>query len=148
VPDAVVDDYLTLLTDLDLATLPANPRERQKAMALEVTRGRYGKERALAAQADAATLVGSAMGLGAAEAEVPEAPLAGVNFPAKAFYLLAAVGLCASSSEARRAIQGGGVRLDGEKLADPNREFAGPEELEGKVLQLGKTTFRRLTAAP
>jgi tyrosyl-tRNA synthetase len=148
VPDAVVNDYLTLLTDLDLATLPANPRERQKAMALEVTRGRYGKERALAAQADAATLVGSAMGLGAAEAEVPEAPLAGVNFPAKAFYLLAAVGLCASSSEARRAIQGGGVRLDGEKLADPNREFAGPEELEGKVLQLGKTTFRRLTAAP
>jgi tyrosyl-tRNA synthetase len=148
VPDAVVDDYLTLLTDLDLATLPANPRERQKAMALEVTCGRYGKERALAAQADAATLVGSAMGLGAAEAEVPEAPLAGVNFPAKAFYLLAAVGLCASSSEARRAIQGGGVRLDGEKLADPNREFAGPEELAGKVLQLGKTTFRRLTAAP
>jgi len=148
VPDAVVDDYLTLLTNLDLAALPGNPRERQKAMALEVTRARHGKERALAAQADAAALVGSAMGLGAAEAAVPEAPLAGVNFPAKAFYLLAAVGICASSSEARRAIQGGGVRLDGEKLADPNREFAGPEELAGKVLQLGKTTFRRLTAAP
>jgi tyrosyl-tRNA synthetase len=148
VPDAVVDDYLTLLTNLDLAALPGNPRERQKAMALEVTRARHGKERALAAQADAAALVRSAMGLGAAEAAVPVAPLAGVNFPAKAFYLLAAVGICASSSEARRAIQGGGVRLDGEKLADPNREFAGPEELAGKVLQLGKTTFRRLTAAP
>lgn len=44
---------------------------------------------------------------------MPEASLAAVNFPAKAFYLLAAVGICASSSEARRQIQGGGVKLDG-----------------------------------
>jgi tyrosyl-tRNA synthetase len=72
--------------------------------------------------------------------------LAAVNFPAKAFYLLSAVGLCASSSEARRQIQGGGVKLDGQKLADPNQEFAGPEVLAGKVLQLGKKTFRRLVA--
>jgi tyrosyl-tRNA synthetase len=75
---------------------------------------------------------------------VPEASLAGVNFPAKAFYLLAAVGLCASSSEARRQIQNGGVKLDGEKLADPNQEFRAAAELEGKVLQLGRKTFRRL----
>jgi tyrosyl-tRNA synthetase len=27
---------------------------------------------------------------------------------------------------------------------DPNQEFAGPEALAGKVLQLGKKTFRRL----
>ncbi|MBD2423497.1 tyrosine--tRNA ligase [Cyanobium sp. FACHB-13342] len=144
VPDGVVEDYLTLLTNLDLEALPANPRERQKAMALEITRQRHGEEAACAAQADAATLVGGAQGAGAAAAEVPEASLAAVNFPAKAFYLLSAVGLCASSSEARRQIQGGGVKLDGEKLADPNQEFAGPEALAGKVLQLGKKTFRRL----
>ena len=54
------------------------------------------------------------------------------------------MGICASSSEARRAIQGGGVRLAGEKLADPNQEFASAAELEGRVLQLGKKTFRRL----
>ena len=134
VPDAVVNDYLTLLTDLDLAALPANPRERQKAMALAIT----------AAQADAGSLVAGAAGAGAAEAEVPEASLAAVNFPAKAFYLLAAVGVCSSSSEARRQIQGGGVKLDGEKLSDPNQEFSGTQELAGKVLQLGKKTFRRL----
>jgi tyrosyl-tRNA synthetase len=144
VPDAVVEDYLTLLTDLDLEALPANPRERQKAMALEITRQRHGVEAASAAQADAATLVGGAQGAGAADAEVPEASLELVNFPAKAFYLLSAVGLCASSSEARRQIQGGGVKLDGQKLADPNQEFAAPAELAGKVLQLGKKTFRRL----
>ena len=146
VPDAVVDAYLTLLTDLDLAVLPANPRERQKAMALEVTRQRHGLAAAQQAQLDAATLVGGAAGSGAADAEVPAASLAQVNFPAKAFYLLAAVGICASSSDARRQIQGGGVKLDGAKLADPNQEFADASELDGKVLQLGKKTFRRLVA--
>ena len=146
VPDAVVDAYLTLLTDLDLVALPANPRERQKAMALEVTRQRHGLAAAMQAQLDAATLVGGAAGTGSADAEVPAASMAQVNFPAKAFYLLAAVGLCASSSDARRQIQGGGVKLDGVKLADPNQEFAAASALEGKVLQLGKKTFRRLLA--
>jgi tyrosyl-tRNA synthetase len=147
VPDAVVEAYITLLTDLDLAALPANPRERQKAMALEITRQRHGEAAAHQAQADAATLVGGAAGAGAAEAEVPEASLAAVNFPAKAFYLLSAVGICASSSEARRQIQGGGVRLDGQKLADPNQEFSDAAQLEGKVLQVGRKTFRRLVAS-
>ena len=146
VPDAVVEEYLTLLTDLDLEALPANPRERQKAIALEITRQRHGDAAAQQAQADAGKLVGGARGSGAADAEVPEASLAEVNFPAKAFYLLSAVGICASSSEARRQIQGGGVKLDGEKLSDPNQEFAGAAELDGKVLQLGKKTFRRLVA--
>jgi tyrosyl-tRNA synthetase len=141
VPDAVVNDYLTLLTDLDLAALPENPRERQRAMAVAVTASRHGGPAARRAQLDAAMLVG---GASAIAEEVPEASLAAVNFPAKAFYLLSAVGICASSSEARRQIQGGGVKLDGEKLSDPNREFAGPQELAGKVLQLGKKTFRRL----
>jgi tyrosyl-tRNA synthetase len=36
--------------------------------------------------------------------------------------------------------------LEGEKITDPNQEFTTPAELEGKVLQLGKKTFRRLTA--
>lgn len=141
VGDGAINDYVTLLTDLDLETLPENPREKQKAMALAVTASRHGQEAAAKAQADAATLVG---GAGDASADVPEASLAEVNFPAKAFYLLSAVGICASSSEARRQIKGGAARLEGEKISDPNQEFASAAELEGKVLQLGKTTFRRL----
>ena len=70
--------------------------------------------------------------------------MAEVSFPAKAFYLLSAVGICASSSDARRQIKGGAVRLEGEKITDPNQEFADKAQLEGKVLQLGKKTFRRL----
>ena len=146
VPDAVVDQYLTLLTDLDLEALPANPRERQKAMALAVTCARHGEAAAAQAQLDAATLVAGAQGAGAADAEVPEASLAEVAFPAKAFYLLSAVGIAASSSEGRRRIQDGGVKLDGQRISDPNQEFASADELHGKVLQFGKKTFRRLVA--
>ena len=143
VGDGAINDYVTLLTDLDLSAFPENPREKQKAMALAVTASRHGIEAAEKAQADAASLVG---GAGDAAAEVPEASLAEVNFPAKAFYLLSAVGICASSSEARRQIKGGAVRLEGEKIGDPNQEFASAAELEGKGLQLGKKTFRRLVA--
>jgi tyrosyl-tRNA synthetase len=159
-PDAVVDQYVTLLTDLDPAALPRDPRERQKAMALAVTAERHGEEWARLAQAEAVRRAGGAMTLGMqAEAggfslrsgeavadTVPVASLSGVNFPAKAFYLLSAVGVCISSSEARRAIQGGGVRLDGEKLSDPNQVFSVAADLEGKVLQVGRKTFRRLVA--
>jgi tyrosyl-tRNA synthetase len=141
VPDAVVNDYLTLLTDLDLAALPENPRERQKAMALAITAARHGVAAATAAQADAGRLVAGAAGAGA---EVPEASLAAVNFPAKAFYLIGAVGIGVTSSEAKRKIQQGGVRLDGEKLLDPNQMFTSPGELAGKVLKLDNKTFRRL----
>ena len=141
VGDAAINDYLILLTDLANEALPDNPREKQKAMALAVTASRYGMDVAQKAQEDAATLVG---GAAAAAADVPEVSLSTVNFPAKAFYLFSAVGMCASSSEARRQIKGGAARLEGEKITDPNQEFGSASELVGKVLQLGKKTFRRL----
>lgn len=141
VDDAAINDYITLLTDLDLSNLPENPRDRQKAMALAVTANRHGEDAANKAQVNAATLVA---GPGDAGADVPEVSLSEVSFPATAFYLLSALGVCASSSDARRQIKGGAVRLDGEKITDPNQEFTAPAELQGKVLRLGKKTFRRL----
>ncbi len=142
VPDAVADQYLTLLTDLDPAHWPTSPRERQKALALAITAACHGLDAASTAQTDAASLVAGEM----AARTVPEVSLAALTFPAKAFHLLSALGLCVSSSEARRQIQGGGVRLDGEKLTDVNRSFSTASELEGRVLQLGKKTFLRLVA--
>jgi tyrosyl-tRNA synthetase len=146
VPDGAVQDYVTLLTDLDPAALPEDPRRRQQAMALAVTAERHGREAAETARRDAARLVGGAAGPGAGV--VPELSLEGVNFPAKAFYLLSALQLTASSSAARRSIQGGAVRLDGERLQDPNREFRDASELHDRVLQIGKSTFRRLRHGP
>jgi tyrosyl-tRNA synthetase len=141
VPDGSVNDYLTLLTDLDLAALPEHPRERQQAMALAITAARHGLAAARSAQADAGLLVSGGEGAGAAEAEVPEVSLAAVNFPAKAFYLLGAVGI-STSSEAKRRIDRGEVKLDGVKI-DPHREFSSPAELDGLILQWDKKTFRR-----
>jgi len=141
VPDGSVNDYLNLLTDLDLAALPEHPRERQQAMALAITAARHGLAAARSAQADAGLLVSGGAGAGAAEAEVPEVSLAAVNFPAKAFYLLGAVGI-STSSEAKRRIDRGEVKLDGVKI-DPHREFSSPAELDGLILQWDKKTFRR-----
>ena len=112
-------------------------------MALSVTANFHGLASARAAQADAARLVtGSKDDL----SEVPLVSISTVNFPAKAFYLLSSIGLCKSSSEARRQIKGGGVRLDGQKIIDPNLEFSNSKMLIGKVIQIGKKTFRRFTS--
>ena len=139
--DAVIVDYFTHLTNLSLDSLPKNPRDQQKLLALAVTGQFHGEQAAEQAQQDALTLIaGQAQ---AAEA-VAEFSLAEVGFPAKAFYLLGATPLCASSSEARRHIKGGAVKLDGEKVGDPNLTFEGPGELAGKVLQVGKKKFVRL----
>lgn len=139
-PDDLIEPYFELLTRLPLETLPEGPRDRQKHLALEVTRQFHGETAAQQAQQDAVNLV---QGGGAAES-VPEFSLAAVNFPAKAFYLLGATPLCASSSEARRQIQGGAVKLEGDRIGDPNQVFETSAELYDKVLQVGKKKFIRL----
>jgi tyrosyl-tRNA synthetase len=50
-----------------------------------------------------------------------------------------------SSSEARRQLRQGGVKLDGEPLGEDNLDLE-PTALEGRVLQLGKRRFRRLAS--
>jgi tyrosyl-tRNA synthetase len=50
-----------------------------------------------------------------------------------------------SSSEARRLIKQGGVKLDGEPLSPDTLDLEA-SELEGRVLQVGKRRFRRLVA--
>ncbi|MER3477597.1 MAG: tyrosine--tRNA ligase, partial [Leptolyngbya sp. ERB_1_2] len=114
--------------------------DRQKLLALEVVTQYYGKERALEAQNAALNLV---QGVGSQSDSVPEFSLSGVQFPAKLFYLVSAAGLCKTSSEARRQIQGGAVKLDREKMSNVDLLFESPEALTGKVLQLGKNKFVR-----
>jgi tyrosyl-tRNA synthetase len=140
-PDTLILDYFTHLTNFPLNDLPPNPREQQKLLAKVVTAEFHGQQAAEQAQRDALTLIaGQAQ---AAEA-VAEFSLANVGFPAKLFYLLGATPLCEGSSEARRQIQGGAVKLDGEKMGDPNMTFDRAEALVGKVLQVGKKKFVRL----
>lgn len=142
VPDGAIAQYFELLTDLPLDQLPENPRDRQKLLALEIVTQYHGKEKALEAQKAAINLV---QGAGTQSEAVPEFSLSQVQFPAKFFYLVSAAGLCKSSSEARRQIQGGAVKLEGVKMDQPDLVFESPEELSGKVLQLGKNKFVRFT---
>ncbi|MBW4541620.1 MAG: tyrosine--tRNA ligase [Myxacorys chilensis ATA2-1-KO14] len=140
IPDALLEQYFERLTNLPLDQLPEQPRDRQKLLALEITAQYHGKENALEAQAAAINLV---QGAGSQSEAVPEFSLSAVQFPSKIFYLVSATGLCKSSSEARRQIQGGAVKLDGQKVDQVDLTFASPEELLGKVLQLGKNKFVR-----
>ena len=141
-PDTLIEQYFELLTRVPLASLPESPRDRQKFLALEVTRQFHGEAAAQQAQQDAMNLV---QGSGEAES-VPEFSLQAVNFPAKAFYLLGKTPLCASSNDARRQIQGGAVKLEGDRIADPNLTFKSAADLYGKVLQVGKKKFVRLVS--
>ncbi len=50
-----------------------------------------------------------------------------------------------SSSEARRLLEQGGVKLDGEPIP-PGTLDMGPADLDGRVLQVGKRRFRRMRA--
>ena len=59
--------------------------------------------------------------------------------------LLAQAKLCASKGEAKRLIAGGGVKLAGDKVEDPNYEI-NPESDAQKVLQVGKRKFVKLVS--
>jgi tyrosyl-tRNA synthetase len=138
-PDALLENYVTLLTKLDFKSLPENPREQQKILALDVVSQYHGQAAAQQAQADAASLIG-----GSTQADsVPEFSVAAIEFPVRIFFLTSASGLCKTSSDARRQIQGGGVKLNGEKVADPNFTFETADDAIGQVLQFGKNKFVR-----
>jgi tyrosyl-tRNA synthetase len=140
--DALLKDYFELLTNLPLDELPENPRESQKLLAVEIISQYYGKQAALNAQKTALEIVRKQNM--AAATSVPQFSLAEVQFPAKLSYILGASGLVKSSSEGRRQIQGGSVRLDGDRITDINLSFETVEELTGKILQVGKKKFIRL----
>jgi tyrosyl-tRNA synthetase len=57
--------------------------------------------------------------------------------------LLAATGLASSNADARRLIEQGGIRIDGEPVSDPDVEVRA-EDLTGRVLQVGRRRFLRL----
>jgi tyrosyl-tRNA synthetase len=74
--------------------------------------------------------------------EIPDdIPEMQVTTKVKVIDLLAETKLCASKGEAKRLIAGGGVKLAGEKVEDPNYEIL-PEH--DAVLQVGKRKFVKL----
>ena len=140
-PDALLPTYFELLTKRSLTEIPADPRQAQRELALDIVSQFHGTEGAISVSKAAQEILNTG-NTSLAEA-VAEYSLIGVNFPVKLFYLLSDSGLCTSSTEGKRQIQGGAVRLDGDRLTDPELSFTNPRDLQGKVLQLGKRKFVR-----
>jgi tyrosyl-tRNA synthetase len=145
VPDSIIEQYFELLTDLPLDELPEAPRDRQKLLALEIVSQFHGKNVAQQTQASVIAMIKDGK---ARDTElVPEFSVTQVQFPVKLSYLIGLCGLCPSSSDARRQIQGGAVKIEGQKISEPDWIATTPETLDGKVLQVGKKKFVRFVTA-
>jgi tyrosyl-tRNA synthetase len=77
------------------------------------------------------------------EAEIPVEAAKGKDGLVWLPQLMATLGLAPSRSAARRLIEQGGVRLDGEAVTDPSAEYP-VGELQGKVLQVSRRRFLKL----
>ena len=79
---------------------------------------------------------------GEVPADIPEVKIASKGVPLPITQVLKLAGLTASTSEAVRMIEQGGVKVDGEKLSDKGFKIAQGARV---VLQVGKRKYARVT---
>jgi len=137
IPDASLLDWYSLL----LGTEPdqtLSPRNAKRALARALVERFYNPAAAVAAE-QRFDQVHVRREL---PDDVPEVHFESANGVVHLPLLLAqAFGV--STSEARRSLAQGGVRIDGEQLPDDALDVPG-EHVDGKVLQLGKRRFARV----
>jgi tyrosyl-tRNA synthetase len=136
IPDDLLPEWWRLVAEREPPK--GDPMASKLALARWIVARSHGEEAAEAAEAHFTRVVRH----GEAPDEVEEVPLPSddpVHLPA---LLVSALGV-GSTSEARRLIAQGGVKLDGEPVAELDLPRAG---LEGKLLQAGKRRFARLCA--
>lgn len=140
--DEPMADWFRLATALDDAEIEAilagHPREAKGRLAWEIVAGLQGGDVA----DQAAEQFTQQFKHKQLPTEIPVVTLAeeGLALP----NLLKAAGLCQSTSEARRMIQQGGVRVEGEVEQDLAREVALSADGEGTLVQVGKRKFARI----
>jgi len=151
VADADVLKCLRMLTFLPLEQINemdkwegAKLNEAKEILAFELTKLVHNEADALKAQEAARALFSS----GGDMSNIPTTELSVADLEAgiiDIISLLVKSGLCPSKSEARRAVQQGGVEAAGEKISDIGKTF--PAEAlfgEGLVLKRGKKSFNKL----
>jgi len=152
VADADVLKCLRMLTFLPLEQIDemdkwegAQLNTAKEILAFELTKLVHGEEEATKAQEGARALFSSGNA-----ADMPTAELSDEDFADGSIDILTLLhksGLVASKSEGRRAVQQGGVAVDGEKVSDIATTFAKADfEGEGKVVRKGKKNFRKVIA--
>lgn len=144
IPDTLITRYYSLLTDVPQAELvemdkqiesgSVNPRNIKMKLAHMITEEYHGKEGADKAEADFINVV-SNKGIPDDIEEVK------IETETSILDLLVNLNFVASKGEAKRLIQGGGVKLDGEKISDMG--FMVTANMN-KVLQAGKRKFAKL----
>ena len=152
VPDQLIGQYLRLCTavsDVDILEIETqlaqglvNPAEAKRHMAREVVTLYHGPSAAIEAELHFDRVH--------RDREFPEA-IPEVALPEEAFMnglvwlprLLPLLGLATSQGDARRLMLQGAVRINGAQIADPLEELR-PEDLEGKVIQVGRRKFVRV----
>lgn len=151
VADADVLKCIRMLTFLPLEEIDkmdawegAQLNTAKEILAYELTKLVHGEEEAEKAQAAAKALFSTGAAADMPKTELTAEDLTDGNIDIMT--MLVKAGLTTSKSEARRAVQQGGVSVDGEKITDINHKFAG-EDLagEGIVLKKGKKNFRKVT---
>ncbi|HEY6583687.1 MAG TPA: tyrosine--tRNA ligase [Gaiellaceae bacterium] len=136
-PDSMLPDYYRLVIQSDEDPLAGDPMEAKLRLARFIVARAHGEDAAREAEEHFTRVVRE----GQAPEEVPETPLPEgdpVHVPA---VLASAFGL--TTSEARRLISQGAVRLDGEPVTDLDVPRA---TLQNALVQAGKRRFVRLTA--
>ncbi len=122
-------------------------REAQTLLAGDVTKRLHGDAALAQAQRASAIFFGGAIdGVGADElldifADVPSVAVAKDRFSGKGISLLdllVAAGVATSKGEARRAIQGGGIYLNNQRVAEVDRSVTLSDAKEGRFLILRK----------
>ncbi len=115
----------------------------KEILAFELTKLVHDEEEAQKAQESARALFGSGTAAEMPTTKLSEADLKEGNIDI--LDLLVKSGLVSSRSEGRRAVEQGGVSMDGEKVTDFRATFAGEDfHGEGKVLKRGKKNFKRV----
>lgn len=144
VADADVLKCLRMLTFLPLEQINemdtwegSQLNTAKEILAFELTKLVHGEEEATKAQEGARALFGSGNA-----ADMPCVQL-DADAPTDILSLLVAAGLVPSKSEARRAVEQGGVSVDGEKVADIKATF--DVTADGIVLRRGKKKFCKVT---
>ena len=115
----------------------------KEILAFELTSMVHGREEAEKAEASAKSLFAAG-----AEADIPTAEIAendlSADGTADILTLLVKSGLTPSRSDARRAVEQGGVTADGEKIADTRAAFTGEALRAGVVIRRGKKAYKKV----
>jgi len=142
IPDALMFNYFTLLTDLDLERIAelvdgdrTHPRQAKALLAKTIV-ATYHDE---AAAESAAAEFDRVFSQRDVPTDMPEVPVSAATM--NIIDLVLAAGFAKSKGEARRLIQQNAVSLDGEKIVDVDANVA---MSDGQVLRVGKRRFGKI----